>query len=313
MTTMLVTHPIFMEHDTGPGHPERPERLQAVLDRLNDPAFAALERMEAPEATLEAMARVHPRDYIRNMLAAVPETGLARLDPDTIISPQSGEAAKRAAGGVCAAVKAVADGNAKHAFCAVRPPGHHAEPARAMGFCLFNNIAIGALEARHAFGFERVAVVDFDVHHGNGTETVFRDDPGLFYASTHQSPFYPGTGSESETGAAGNIVNVELGAGSGSDAFRAAFEDRVLPALDDFAPDFLMLSAGFDGHEADPLALLELQTADYAWVTEALCRLAARHCDGRVVSVLEGGYNLDALADSVGAHVTALMGEGDRE
>ncbi len=306
MTTLLYTHEACHGHDTAPGHPERSARLRAVLDALQGREFSLLERREAPLIGPEELTRVHPQPYVDRVLAAIPASGYARLDPDTVISPGSGEAAFRAAGAVRAAVDAVVAGEASNAFCAVRPPGHHAEPYRAMGFCLFNNVAIGALHARAAHGLERVAVVDFDVHHGNGTQAAFETDARLFYASTHQMPLFPGTGSRNERGV-GNIVNAPLPPGATGDDFRHAMLERVLPALEEFRPDMLLISAGFDAHSADPLASLHLVAEDFAWVTEKLLELAARHCHGRVVSVLEGGYDLESLAASVAAHVRVLM------
>src|SRR6266404_9690131 len=285
MTTLLYSHPACLEHDPGSHHPESPERLRAVLAALSAAEFAGLDRREAPRA-------------------AIPSSGHAGLDADTIVSPGSGEAALRAAGAVCAAVDAVMAGEADNAFCAVRPPGHHAEPYRPMGFCLFNSIAIAALRARDFHDCARVAVIDFDVHHGNGTQAMFESDATLFYASTHQSPLYPGTGARSETGV-GNIVNVPLAPNSGTVPFQRAFNESILPALEDFGPDFLLVSAGFDAHRRDPLAQLDLTEADYGWVTQLLARCAARHCKGRLVSVLEGGYDLGALGASAAAHVRA--------
>ena len=306
MTTLLYTHPACLEHDPGHHHPESPARLRAVLAALAAPEFAGLERREAPAAALDDIGRVHPRRFVEALLAAVPASGYAGIDADTIISPGSGQAALRAAGAVAAAVDAVMAGEAANAFCAVRPPGHHAEPARAMGFCLFNNAAIGALRAREAHGIGRVAVIDFDVHHGNGTQACFYDDANLFYASTHQSPLYPGTGSRRERGV-GNIVNVPLPAMAGSREFRAGFADEILPALDAFRPEMLLISAGFDAHRQDPLAQLMLDETDYAWVTEELLQIARHHSFGRVVSTLEGGYDLDALGASAAAHVRVLL------
>jgi acetoin utilization deacetylase AcuC-like enzyme len=306
MTTLLYTHPACLEHDPGRHHPEEPARLRAVLDALADPEFARLERREAPEAELEDLLRVHPRPHVERLLRAVPKSGHVGIDADTVLSPASGEAALRAAGAVVAAVDAVAAGEADNAFCAVRPPGHHAEPERAMGFCLFNNIAVGALHARAAHQLHRIAVIDFDVHHGNGTQAAFEDDDGLFYASTHQSPLYPGTGSASETGV-GNIVNVPLRPMTGSSHFRAGMREHILPALDAFRPEFLLISAGFDAHRSDPLAQLLLEEADYTWITERLIEIANRHAGGRLVSTLEGGYDLVALGASAAAHVRVLM------
>jgi acetoin utilization deacetylase AcuC-like enzyme len=293
------------EHDTGPGHPERSDRLRAVWKALDGPPFAGLDRREPPIADLAPILRVHPRSHIDAIFAAVPGDGQAYVDADTVVSPGSREAAMRAVGAVTAAVDAVIAGEGRNAFCAVRPPGHHAEPDRAMGFCLFNNVAIAALQARE-HGLRRIAVVDFDVHHGNGTEAFFAAEPDLFYASTHQSPLYPGTGHRSHT-SPGRIVNVPLARGRGSDAFRAAYTGNILPALEAFEPEFLIVSAGFDAHANDPLADLNLVEDDYDWVTGELCRVADAACGGRIVSALEGGYDLDALAASCAAHVAALM------
>ena len=306
MTTLLYTHSSCLDHDPGSHHPEAPARLRTVLAALSGPQYARLERREAPEAALDDVLRVHSRHHVEHVLGAVPKVGHAAIDADTVLSPASGTAALHAAGAVAAAVDAVVAKEADNAFCAVRPPGHHAEPDRAMGFCLFNNAAIGALRAREVHGFERVAVVDFDVHHGNGTQAAFEPDDNLFYASTHQYPLYPGTGSASETGV-GNIVNVPLRPMSGSGPFRAAMTGRVLPALDAFRPDLLLISAGFDAHRSDPLAQLMLEEADYTWITERLIEIAFRHAGGRLVSTLEGGYDLTALGASVAAHVRVLM------
>ncbi|HEX5454193.1 MAG TPA: histone deacetylase family protein [Stellaceae bacterium] len=306
MTTLLYTHPACLGHDPGPHHPESPARLRAVLAALEAPEFAALDRREAPAAALDDIARVHPRRFVERLLAAVPQAGHAAIDADTVLSPGSGEAALRAAGAVIAAVDAVVAGETETAFCAVRPPGHHAEPARAMGFCLFNNVAIGALRARQVHGLARVAVVDFDVHHGNGTQAAFYDDPSLFYASTHQSPLYPGTGAAQEKGV-GNIVNVPLRPLSGSREFRLGFEREILPALAAFRPELVLISAGFDAHKSDPLAQLMLDEDDYTWATRQLVAVARQHAGGRVVSTLEGGYDLAALGASAAAHVRVLM------
>ena len=306
MTTLLYTHPACLDHDPGRHHPESPARLRAVLAALDDPEFARLERCEAPEAAREDLLRVHPRRHVEGILAAVPKTGHVGIDADTVLSPASGEAALRAAGAVAAAVDAVVAKKANNAFCAVRPPGHHAEPQRAMGFCLFNNAAIGALRAREAHGLARVAVVDFDVHHGNGTQAAFEADGSLFYASTHQYPLYPGTGAASEAGV-GNIVNVPLRPMAGSTQFRLGMTQRILPALDAFRPELVIVSAGFDAHRSDPLAQLMLEEADYTWVTEKLLEIADRHAAGRLVATLEGGYDLSALAASAATHVRVLM------
>jgi acetoin utilization deacetylase AcuC-like enzyme len=306
MTTYLYSHPICTDHNPGQGHPERPDRLRAVIAALADESFALLHREPAPKADLAAIERVHAADYVATLLASVPQQGQVHLDPDTVLSPASGEAALRAAGAAVAAVDAVVSGAARNAFCAVRPPGHHATPDRAMGFCLFNNVAIAARHAQAAHGLEKVAIIDFDVHHGNGTQDVVERDASLFYGSSHQWPAYPGTGAESETGV-GNVVNVALEPGSGSADFRRAYTQHILPAMDAFAPDLLIISAGFDAHARDPLAQLRLTEDDYAWVTAELMAVAHRRCADRVVSSLEGGYDLQALAASVAAHVMGLM------
>jgi acetoin utilization deacetylase AcuC-like enzyme len=306
MVTRIYTHPACLTHDMGMGHPESPARLTSVLAALRTPEFAALDWAEAPKAEFAQIMRAHPPAYIEGMLAAVPEQGRVAVDADTILSPGSGEAALRAAGAVVAAVDDVATGKVANAFCAVRPPGHHAEAATAMGFCLFNNVAIGAYHAREAHGLSRVAVMDFDVHHGNGTQAIFEQDANLFYASTHQMPLYPGTGSVRETGV-GNICNAPLPPNAGSAEFRAAMSERVLPAIDAFRPELLIISAGFDAHKADPLANLQLVEADYAWATDELAAIAKRRCSGRLVSALEGGYDLQALAASAASHVQRLM------
>jgi len=306
MTTLLLTHEACLAHDPGSHHPESPARLKAVLAALGEPAFAQLARREAPRATLEQIAFVHPGDFAKRLLAVVPQQGYAAIDADTVLSPGSGEAALRAAGACIAAVDAVMKGEAQNAFCAVRPPGHHAEPHHAMGFCLFNNVAIAAAHARRTHEIERVAVIDFDVHHGNGTQAAFEQDGTMLYASTHQMPLYPGTGAASERGV-GNIVNAPLRPMSGSEEFRKAFTNIILPALDAFRPEFVIISAGFDAHRDDPLAQLMLVEGDYAWATERLVEVAKKHAQGRIVSSLEGGYDLDALAASAAAHVAALM------
>ncbi|HUZ62250.1 MAG TPA: histone deacetylase family protein [Acetobacteraceae bacterium] len=308
MPVALITHPAGLDHDTGPGHPECADRLRAVLAALEAEAFAPLLRESAPLASEAQLGRVHPAEYVRAILSIRPAPGEAvQIDPDTRMSAGSAEAAQRGAGAAVAAVDAVMEGWARAAFAAVRPPGHHAEPARPMGFCLFNNAAVAALHARAQWGRQRVAVVDFDVHHGNGTQAMFEADPELFYGSSHQYPCYPGTGTEDEQGVAGNIVNALLPPGANGVAFRAAWSRRILPALEAFAPDFLIVSAGFDAHRADPLAQLRVETADFAWLTTELLGVARRHCDGRIVSVLEGGYDLHALAASAAVHVDALM------
>jgi acetoin utilization deacetylase AcuC-like enzyme len=309
MSTVVYTHPACLEHDTGDYHPECPDRLRAVLRALETEEFAALHREPAPCATMAQILRVHDAAYVDSLRRQVPQSGgLAHLDPDTVIGRGSWEAALRAAGAVTAAVDEVASGSCRNAFCAVRPPGHHAEQATAMGFCVLNNVAIGARHAQVVHGLRRVAVIDFDVHHGNGTQYAFAADPDLFYASTHQSPCYPGTGRADETGCADNVVNVPLPPGTGSSTWRQAMTGTVLPRFKAFKPDLLLVSAGFDAHAADPLAEMRLTTEDYGWVTAELCVLARQVCQDRLVSVLEGGYDLRALAYSAAAHVRALMG-----
>ena len=308
MPVALITHEACLQHDTGPWHPECPDRLRAVLRALEGEEFAALLREKAPLATPEQLARVHPESYISTILELAPAPGESiSLDPDTVFSPGSREAALRAAGGAVHGVDAVMEGWARRAFVAVRPPGHHAERACAMGFCLFSNAAIAARHAQARWGLKRVAVVDFDVHHGNGTQDIFFNDPDLFYASSHQFPCYPGTGSAAERGIAGNVANAPLPPGATGADFRAVWADSLLPALDAFAPGLLIVSDGFDAHRADPLAQLRLETADFGWITEQLVRIATRHCRGRLVSVLEGGYDLDALAASAAVHVRTLL------
>ena len=308
MTSFLISHPSFLAHDTGDYHPERPDRLRAVLAALDDAAIAHLVSVVAPAATLEQLVRVHPKEYVEAILGVRPPAGeLVQIDADTIMSAESAEAARHAAGAVVAGVDAVMRDAAQTVFAAVRPPGHHALPSIPGGFCLFNSVAVGALHAQSVYGLERVAIVDFDVHHGQGTQAIVEADPRLFYASSHQSPLYPGTGSARERGVAGNVINVPLAAGSGSAEFRAAWGDRILPALDVFAPELLIVSAGFDAHRRDPLAQLNVETADFAWLTGDLLAIAERHAEGRIVSALEGGYDLEALAESVVAHVQALM------
>lgn len=302
-----MTHSACLYHETPSGHPECSDRLRAVLHALEDEAFQYLAREEAPLATRDQVSLVHPAYFVDAVLKAVPAEGFASLDPDTHLSPGSGEAALRAAGAVVTGVDRVMAGKARNVFCAVRPPGHHAEPTRAMGFCLFNNVAIGAQHARARHGLKRVAVVDFDVHHGNGTQVMFEEDGDLFFASSHQMPLYPGSGRPNEQGRAFNIVNVALDPGSGSHEFRQAWDNTVLPKLDAFKPEFILISAGFDAHRRDPLANLNLVEADYAWATDRICAIAKDRCQGRVVSTLEGGYDLQALAASASAHVKALM------
>ena len=308
MTVALFTHPACLDHDTGPFHPECPDRLRAVMQALEHPDFVPLLRELAPEATPEQIALAHPADYVRAVLNIHPAAGSpVHLDGDTLMSAGSAEAITRVVGGVIAGVDAVMEGWARAAFVAVRPPGHHAERAKPMGFCMFNGAAVAALHARARWGLRRVAVVDFDVHHGNGTQDIFEADADLFYASSHQSPCYPGTGSAAERGVADNILNLPLPPGATGVDFRRAWERVGLPALDAWAPELLIVSAGFDAHKADPLADLRLDTEDFGWMTDQLMAIADKHCGNRIVSVLEGGYDLGALAASAALHVRRLM------
>ncbi|NII71867.1 acetoin utilization deacetylase AcuC-like enzyme [Dyella sp. SG562] len=301
----LYTHPACLQHDPGEGHPESPSRLRAVLRALDHDRYAGLDRIEAPRATREQLLRVHAAEHVERILAIAPADGTVRLDEDTLMSPGSAEAALRAAGAVVAAVDMAMAGGGR-AFCAVRPPGHHATPDRAMGFCLFNNVAVAAAHAIAEHGLKRVAIVDFDVHHGNGTQDIFERDSRVMYVSSHQSPLYPQTGRADERGV-GNIVNAPLAAGEGSEEFRGLWEGALLPKLFAFKPQLVLVSAGFDAHRADPLAQLQLGTEDYTWITGRLLDLARAHAADRLVSTLEGGYDLQALAASVGAHVAELM------
>ena len=307
MTTLLVTHPACLEHRTPAGHPERPDRLRAIAQALDADIFKPLVRAEAPAASLDTIALCHPMDYVEAIRDATPQQGLTQIDADTTMSPGSFEAALRATGGVVHAVDQVMTGKAANAFVAIRPPGHHAETTRPMGFCLFNSASIAARHAQKAHGAERAAIVDFDVHHGHGSQDIFWSDPTVMYCSTHQMPLYPGTGALSESGEHDTIVNAPLRPGDGGQQFRQAMETRILPRLRDFKPDLLIISAGFDAHTRDPLANLNLLEADFAWATQKLMEIADQSANGRVVSVLEGGYDLQGLAGSAAAHVTALM------
>jgi acetoin utilization deacetylase AcuC-like enzyme len=306
MTTALITHSDCLDHVTPPGHPEQVARLDAVLNAL---AGIDLLRVNAPLVAEDDLLRVHPKAYLTSLKKAAPEQGWRSLDADTHMSAGTLAAAHRAAGAVVRAVDLVMAGEAANAFAAVRPPGHHAERETAMGFCLFGNVAIGAKHALDFHGLERVAIVDFDVHHGNGTQDLVEDDPRILFCSTHQMPLYPGTGHPHETGV-GNVLNVPLPEGAGSKVFRDVMTRIVLPRIDAFAPQLLLISAGFDAHAADPLAGLMLTEADFAWITSRLCDLADAHCGGRVVSALEGGYDLEALGASAAAHVTVLKERG---
>jgi acetoin utilization deacetylase AcuC-like enzyme len=306
VTTVLFEHPIFAKHEVPSGHPERPERVLAVEKRLGESPFDGLDCIRAAPATTEQIFAVHDESYFDQIREASPKRGMVPLDPDTFLGPHSFEAAIHAAGAACAAVDAVFAGDADNAFCAVRPPGHHASQGHAMGFCIFNNAAIAVRHAQRHHGAKRVAIVDWDVHHGNGTQDIFWADASVLYASTHQMPFYPWTGGAEETGV-GNIVNAPLASGSGSEAFRAAFAHRIAPAVERFAPDLIVISAGFDAHRLDPLGGLGLTAEDFGWATEQIMGIADRCCGGRIISVLEGGYDTDGLTESVAAHVAALM------
>jgi acetoin utilization deacetylase AcuC-like enzyme len=307
MSTLLITHSACLNHLTPRGHPERPDRLRAVEQALEAEKFQTLARVQAPLAPLEVVALCHPMDYIEAVRDEAPKEGIIHLDADTAMSPGTFEAALRAAGGAMHAVDEVVTKKAANAFVATRPPGHHAETARPMGFCLFDNAAIAARYAQDRHGIGNVAIIDFDVHHGNGSQEIFWSDKTVMYCSTHQMPLFPGTGATGETGEHNTIVNAPLRPGDGPPAFRAAFESRILPRLADFKPELVIISAGFDAHMRDPLANINLEEGDFAWATQKIMDLADRHASGRVVSLLEGGYDLQALGNSVAAHVGALM------
>jgi acetoin utilization deacetylase AcuC-like enzyme len=307
MSTLLITHPACLQHLTPHGHPERPDRLRAVEQALEAEKFQMLARVQAPLAPLEVVALCHPMDYIEAVRDEAPKEGIIHLDADTAMSPGTFEAALRAAGGAVHAVDEVVTKKAANAFVATRPPGHHAETARPMGFCLFDNAAIAARYAQDRHGIGNVAIIDFDVHHGNGSQEIFWSDKTVMYCSTHQMPLFPGTGATGETGEHNTVVNAPLRPGDGPAAFRAAFESRILPRLADFKPELVIISAGFDAHMRDPLANINLEEADFAWATQKIMDLADRTAGGRVVSLLEGGYDLQALGNSVAAHVGVLM------
>jgi acetoin utilization deacetylase AcuC-like enzyme len=306
LATLLLHHAAFLDHLTPIGHPERPDRLRALHAALDSKEFAALMRVEAPLAEAEAAALCHSRAYVEAIREAIPSEGLARLDMDTTVSPGSWEAAMRAIGAALYAVDAVVNKQVANAFCAVRPPGHHAETERAMGFCLFDNAAIAARHAQRQHGIDKVAIVDWDVHHGNGTQEIFWSDPSVLYASTHQMPLFPGTGAASETGV-GNIFNAPLAPGDGSAEFKHAMRERLLPAVRAFRPELIVVSAGFDAHRRDPLAEINLDAEDFAWATAEVMDIANDCAEGRVVAVLEGGYDLKGLAESAAAHIAQLM------
>jgi acetoin utilization deacetylase AcuC-like enzyme len=307
MSTLLLSHPACLDHLVPSGHPERPDRLRAVERALEAEKFQTLTRVQAPLAALETIALCHPMDYITELRDASPKEGLAHLDGDTTMSPGTFEAALRAVGGAVHAVDEVVEKKADNAFVATRPPGHHAETARPMGFCLFDNAAIAARHAQNRHGIDRVAIVDFDVHHGNGSQEIFWSDKTVMYCSTHQMPLFPGTGAVSESGEYNTVVNAPLRPGDGTDKFHDALESRILPRLIEFRPELVIISAGFDAHYRDPLANINLEEADFAWATQKLMEVADRYAGGRVVSLLEGGYDLQGLGNSVAAHVTALM------
>ncbi|WLS09433.1 histone deacetylase family protein [Shinella sumterensis] len=306
MTTFLFENPIFLEHHTPEGHPERSDRIRALNLALEHERFAPLVREKAPQANEDFVLLAHPESHLRAVMDVIPEEGINHFEADTHASPASLQAALTGIGGAVAAVDAVFSGKAHNAFVAARPPGHHAEREKAMGFCFFNNAAIAARHAQKAHGAERVAIVDWDVHHGNGTQDIFFNDPSVLFCSTHQMPLYPGTGAKDETGA-GNIVNAPLSPNDGSDHFRDAFKSRVLPRVADFKPDLIIISAGFDAHHRDPLAQINLVADDFDWATARLMELSEKSADHRVVSLLEGGYDLEGLAESAATHIYRLM------
>lgn len=311
MSVGYFIHDSFFHHDTGYGHPERIARIETIQREVEAARIDGLVQLEAPVCPRDSLILAHPADYVDAIIDAVPTDGLVAVDGDTILSPRSGDAALRAAGAVVAAVDQVVAGDLDRAFCAVRPPGHHAEQARAMGFCFFSNIAIGAIHAIANKGLSRIAILDFDVHHGNGTQDLVETREDIFFASTHQWPLFPGTGARHERGV-GNVINRPLSAGTTGEQWRAVVEADILPALDAFAPDLVMISAGFDAHRADPLGGMLLVEEDFAWITRQLDDIARRHAGGRIVSVLEGGYDVDATADSAVAHIETMMPKRER-
>jgi len=307
VSTLLLHHTSYLDHLTPSGHPERPDRIRAIDRILEHENFQPLERDVAPMGSVSDIARVHPMAYVDQLHVLSPEEGLARVDADTTMSPGTWEAALRGVGGACRAVDEVVAKKVSNAFSASRPPGHHAERDRAMGFCFFNNAAVAARYAQHVHGMDRVAIIDFDVHHGNGTQDIFWADPTVMYCSTHQMPLYPGSGAADETGEANTIVNVPLPPGANGTVFKEAMEVAIVPRLESFSPDLVIISAGFDAHHRDPLGGLNFTEGDFAWATRQLMNVADRCSDGRLVSVLEGGYDLEGLARSTAAHVMTLM------
>jgi acetoin utilization deacetylase AcuC-like enzyme len=310
--TLVLSHASSLGHDTGPGHPERPDRIRAIEQVLSHESFQSLYRLQAPGGDHQAILRVHPADYVKAIEKAAPESGYSQVDGDTIMSPGTLDAVMHAVGGAVLAVNAVMHGNVDNAFVAVRPPGHHAERATPMGFCFFNTAAIAVRQAQAVHKAERVVVMDFDVHHGNGTQDIFWSDKNVLYCSTHQMPLFPGTGARDERGEFDTIVNAPLSSGADGAAFREACDTVILPRIEAFRPDLIVISAGFDAHRLDPLANINLVEADFAWITARLLDIADKHCKGRVVSLLEGGYDLEGLARSVAAHVLTLMGHMPR-
>ncbi|MCZ4075234.1 MULTISPECIES: histone deacetylase family protein [Rhizobium/Agrobacterium group] len=309
MATRLYEHPIFLEHITPEGHPERPDRLRSLNIALEHPNFERLERKEAPQANEDAVLLAHPEEHLLAVMRQIPQEDgeINRIEADTYASPKSLQAALTGIGAAMAAVDDVFTGAADNVFVAARPPGHHAETAKAMGFCLFNNVAIAARHAQKKHGAERVAIIDWDVHHGNGTQDIFWNDTSVLFCSTHQMPLYPWSGDKNETGAKNNIVNAPLSPNTGSDHFREAFKSRVLPAIADFSPDLILISAGFDAHHRDPLAQINLVGEDFDWATGRLLEMADKYASNRVVSLLEGGYDLEGLAESAAMHILRMM------
>lgn len=308
MTTRLYEHTIFLEHRTPEGHPERADRLRSLNIALEHPNFASLDRKQAPQANEDSVLLAHPEKHLAAVMRSIPEEDTVKqIEADTYVGPKSFQAALTGVGGAMAAVDDVLSGKVDNAFVAARPPGHHAEKDKFMGFCLFNNAAIAARHAQRKHGIERVAIVDWDVHHGNGTQDIFWDDPSVLFCSTHQMPLYPGTGAKDETGVKNNVVNAPLSPDTGSEHFREAFKSRVLPALENYRPDFIIISAGFDAHHRDPLAQINLVGDDFDWATGRLMEIAGKYANNRVVSLLEGGYDLEGLAESAGMHILRLM------